>query len=862
MGASLLRLLRLLALVIAVGLLHLAAKRNETHFRTSLIALERALQFFPDAVEILPSTRENGADEVYDDQHRLIGFVATASPQADSVIGYAGPNNVLVALDAKGRVVGTELLSSGDTEAHIAEVKKADKFWKQFVGWTPSQEPLPKIEGVAGSTLTSLGIAEALQKRLAGHAESLRFPDVLTLEEVRALFPTAKSFQMDSSRPGWHSVKDGADKLLGYAVRTSPASDYTRGHSGPTESLLAVSPDGKNLLGVRLRRSYDTKDYADMVSEDADYLRQLTNFSVQQWSAIDLKKAGLEGVSGATETSFAVADGIHRRFAADAKATPPKTTSHFFKARDWALLGVIAGSFVMTFSSLRGRRPMRLLWQVVLIGVFGLWCGDLLSVALLAGWARNGLAWQLAPSLVILAAVALLVPWATRRQIYCYQLCPHGAAQEWLGRFKTLHIHMPVTVAKYLRFFPGILLAIAFVLALLLPRFDLAMLEPFDAWAMRGAVLVTTVIALIGLVASLFVPMAYCRYGCPTGALLKFLRSTGSNDHFGLRDRAAWILLLAASVFVFWPAQRMPAKASEPSTELHGPAFGTTWSVKLRGANETIVLQKRLAAELERIESTLSHWRTNSATSRFNAARTTQPVEMPEELVALVARALEISRASDGAFDITVAPLVQAWGFGPNGTPPHAPDAEELARLRSFTGWEKLLANTNANTLQKNHPDLQIDLGAILQGYAADRLAAILAENKQTNFLINVGGELLARGRWRVAIEDPARPEQPLRTVSLENTALATSGTYRAKRADGKKKWSHLINPHTGEPIEHDTVLVSVIDASCARADAWATTLIVTGGQRAEELASTNKISALFVSSHVVVTTGFPPDER
>jgi thiamine biosynthesis lipoprotein len=273
-------------------------------------------------------------------------------------------------------------------------------------------------------------------------------------------------------------------------------------------------------------------------------------------------------------------------------------------------------------------------------------------------------------------------------------------------------------------------------------------------------------------------------------------------------------------------------------------------------------LQNALAGEMERIESTLSHWRAKSATSQFNAARTTQPIEMPEELVKLATQCLELSRKSDGAFDITVAPLVKAWGFGPGGVPPHAPTAEEVERLRTFTGWEKLAANTSDKTLQKSHPDLQIDLGAILQGYAADRIAGILMTNGVNEFLIDVGGELLAGGRWRVAIEDPMKKDQPLRVIELENQALATSGTYKAKHADGKRKWSHLINPKTGEPVEHDTVLVSVLNPSCASADAWATTLIVTGGQKAEQLASSNGIAALFVSGERITTVRFARDER
>lgn len=864
MRITLIRIWRVLALTAAAVLLHLAASRENVARSSSSISLEQAHRYFPAAQRIVPAsdTDDRAPEEVRDSENRQLGFMAKTSPQADQIIGYSGPNNVLVALNASGRILGLELLSSGDTEAHVRAVQSSNTFLKQFTGWTPSHEPLPKIEAVGGSTLTSLGIAEALQKRLAGRVDSLRFPEPVTLAEVQQLFPGGVSFENQPERPGWHRVKNQSGQSLGFAVRTSPWSDYTLGHNGPTESLVAVTADAQRILGIRLRKSYDTDDYVESVREDAQYLAQLTNFTVAQWAALDLKKAGLEGVSGATETSFAVAEGIRRRFAADAtQAVAVKKLP--LKPRDWALLGIISGSLVMTFTALRGKRFARIAWQALLIGVFGLWFGDLLSIALLAGWARHGVAWQVAPALVLLVAVALVVPWATRRQLYCYQLCPHGAAQEWLGRFPKLQVRLSARLQNGLRFFPPVLLAIAFLIALTRPQFNLAALEPFDAWSLRGAVMAASVIAVIGLVASLFVPMAYCRFGCPTGALLKFIRTRGSDDTFGGKDKAALGLLLAGSLLVWWPARSVPAKVSGENApvELHGTAFGTTWNVKLRQrVPDTARLETSLGKETERIESTLSHWRTTSWTSRFNHARTTQPMEMPEELVTLVARCLEISRASGGAFDITVGPLVQAWGFGPGKPRTNAPSLEEINQLRRSTGWKQLMVDTNTWTLQKSAPELQIDLGAILQGYAADRLAQLLETEGTGDFLINVGGELRARGSWRVAVENPTTRGEPLRVIQLENSSLATSGTYRAQHQDGKRHWSHLIDPSTGQPVEHGTTLVSVVTPSCAEADAWATTLLVAGNGRAQELAKARNLAMLVVSGGQVNEWKFPVD--
>jgi thiamine biosynthesis lipoprotein ApbE/Na+-translocating ferredoxin:NAD+ oxidoreductase RnfG subunit len=854
---------RLAALASAAWLLHVAAQHDKLQSRKTSVSLPEAQRFFPNAIRISPADEDLGGDAVYDSAGRRLGFILTTSPEADSIVGYVGANNVLVALDLNGQITGAELLSSDDTADHVAPIKTDEKFWKKFRGWKPAQETPPKIDAVAGSTLTSLGIEESIQKRFSGHATSLRFPEQLTLKEIQNFFPDAKSFSDDQSKKGWSRVADGSGKFLGFIMRTSPQADYVKGYSGPTESLVAIAPDGQKILGLRLRKSFDTDEYVNIVRDDAEYLHQLASFTVEEWARMDLKKSGLEGVSGATETSFAVAEGLHKSFAAHA-AQPAKRKWNF-QPRDDALLGIILGAIAISFSRLRGKRVVRFFWQAILIGAFGLWCGDLLSIALLAGWSQNGIAWRTAPALLLLAAVALLVPWTTRRQIYCYQLCPHGAVQEWLGKFRKFHIRISPRWQKRLRLFPGILLIAAFALALIFPHFELAHLEPFDAWALRGAVLISGIIAVVGLIASLFVPMAYCHFGCPTGALLKFVRSSGGADYFGKRDFVALIVLVAGTILTFAPTIRsFGAKTVKANSELHGSAFGTTWNVQFHSApKNSVALQKQLADELERIESTLSNWRTNSATSEFNNAQTTQPIEMPAELVNLVARALQISRASGGAYDITVAPLVNAWGFGPVGTLPNAPSDEEIARLRTFTGWKKLIANTNDHTLQKLNPQLQVDLGSILQGYGADCLAKILKRENETNCLIEVGGELLALGKWRVAIENPAEENQPLKVLELKNEALATSGTYRASHGDGKKHWSHLINPSTGKPVNHPTTLASVLNPSCAAADAWATTLLVTGGEKAKALAETNDLQAVFLTGgKIVPTKSFPSDSR
>ncbi|MCU0877339.1 MAG: FAD:protein FMN transferase, partial [Pirellulaceae bacterium] len=369
--------------------------------------------------------------------------------------------------------------------------------------------------------------------------------------------------------------------------------------------------------------------------------------------------------------------------------------------------------------------------------------------------------------------------------------------------------------------------------------------------------------------------------------LLRLVKSGGSHDRLSRRDYAAAGIVVVAALVVCgkWVADQrrlaalVPAGASSPqpidnsasgkpveddpdATMLRGEAFGTTWSIKLRGehaAAQIEPLQTAVAAELERIESALSHWRRDSFTAQFNATETTFETEQPAELVALVSRALEISRKSHGAYDITVAPLVDAWGYGPLGPRDDAPTEAELAELLARTGADKLEADIATSTLRKLQPNLAIDLGSLLQGYAADRLAVLLTEQlpaePSPEFLIDVGGELLARGAWTVAIENPRDPAQPLRTLVLKDAALATSGLYRSERQAGAETVHHLISPRTGRPVAAPLVLSAVIAPTAVEADAWATALLAVGLPDALSLAVEEGLAILLVDPQDAVHT-------
>jgi thiamine biosynthesis lipoprotein len=268
--------------------------------------------------------------------------------------------------------------------------------------------------------------------------------------------------------------------------------------------------------------------------------------------------------------------------------------------------------------------------------------------------------------------------------------------------------------------------------------------------------------------------------------------------------------------------------------------MGTTWSLKIRDEiADPVVLETTVASQFEWAESLTSHWRTNTDLSDFNRSATTNPVPVPWPVLTLVRWSAEISRATDGAFDVTVGPLVNLWGFGPSPRRAEPPTDKEIAAILPAVGWKNL--EVLDGMLRKQHPATGVDLSGIAVGWAVDQVAQNLERRGYTNFLVEAGGELRAHGRWTIAIEHPTR------SCTLTNESIGTSGTYRRNFQSGGREYSHLIDPHTGYPISHNTVTVSVRHADCAHADAWAAALNVLGIEAGLPLAERLSLAAQFV---------------
>jgi NosR/NirI family nitrous oxide reductase transcriptional regulator len=800
------------------------------------ISLRQAGRFFPEARRITEPDPQRGVHVVSDSLDDTLGGLMTTAPWTDHIVGYSGPNNLLIVLDPDGVILRVEMLASGDTREHADMIRNSPNFLPGLTGWDPSENPAPPVAAVSGATLTSFAVLESVQQRLTGANPSLRFPDPVTLEEIRTLFPTAHHLKREANRL---IVVDTSGSVLGFAIRSSPQADNVSGYQGPTECLVALGPDGGAVIGSLIRKTYDTPSYVDKVREAESVKRLFEGLTLEELSTLEYPEK-LEGVSRSTMTAQAVVGGVQRRFAAEMN-TDTNAAQWKPKNRDIGLVCVIAAGLAIAFTRLRGRRWARIVWQLFLVGYVGVINKDMLSLSLLGGWAANGAALKAAPGLALLAAAALLIPWTTRRNVYCHQICPHGAAQQLLGTaFKRRRLRLPAGLQRWLERIPVTLLALAALALLTGWTLNLSAIEAFDAWNWKTAGAATIIIAAVGLIASMFVPMAYCRFGCPTGVLFSFVRSPGSADRWGRRDTTALALLSLAFIAAF----AMRAQPREPAMPepvlMNGHTMGTTWSVKVRDEIASApTLERVIAKEFEWAESLTSHWRTNTELSAFNRARSGNAIEVPWPVMTLSRWSAEIHKETEGAFDITVGPLVRLWGFGPDAGPREIPEDANIATVRQRVGMDKLELSDDG--LRKRHPELEVDLSSIAKGWAINKVVDKLEFQGYTNFLVEAGGELRAVGSWKIAIEHPTR------VIALKDESIATSGTYRQNYKVGAERVTHLIDPRTGRPITHRTVSVSVRHEDCARADAWATALNVMGAKDGMPVAQRLKLAAQFV---------------
>ena len=288
-------------------------------------------------------------------------------------------------------------------------------------------------------------------------------------------------------------------------------------------------------------------------------------------------------------------------------------------------------------------------------------------------------------------------------------------------------------------------------------------------------------------------------------------------------------------------AQEQPASERHVS-EFRGLTMGGTFSVKVVTPKDELEtpglhdVDRALRSTLDRIEGLMSTWDRDSELSRFNRSTSLEPFAVSPETFEVFKWSIDVGILTGGALDVTIGPLVDAWGFGPSGPRKTVPTNEEIARLREATGAGRLELNPKTLTVRKTRPEVQCDLSSVVPGYAADRLSVELENRGFTDFLVDVGGEVLTRGRneagapWQVAIERPQLHGDAIqRIVPISNLAITTAGDYRKYREVDGQRVAHILDPRTGRPLTHRLASVTVIDALAVRADAFDTALMVLG---------------------------------
>ena len=326
---------------------------------------------------------------------------------------------------------------------------------------------------------------------------------------------------------------------------------------------------------------------------------------------------------------------------------------------------------------------------------------------------------------------------------------------------------------------------------------------------------------------------------------------------------ATGLLLLGVAFFLLYQ-RPIPV-------EFSGSTMGTRYQVKISGLPRKIdqtTIEEQTFSTLDRIDRLMSTYKTGSDVSRFNRAQIHQKVFIDVETLQVIQLSRSIYEITNGAFDITVAPIVRLWGFGPDIKEDQLPGAADIKNALNKVGFDKILIDENPPALTKNS-EVEIDLSAIAKGYGVDQVAKLLDQHGIEHYLIEVGGEIRVKGTnkdgqyWRIGIETPSLIRSGAQqAVAINNASVATSGDYRNFFQVSGKRYSHTINPATGMPVRHDLASTTLITDSCAEADAYATAISVMGPEEGYQFAKKMNLTAYFLvregdDYRKVMTAGF-----
>ena len=266
--------------------------------------------------------------------------------------------------------------------------------------------------------------------------------------------------------------------------------------------------------------------------------------------------------------------------------------------------------------------------------------------------------------------------------------------------------------------------------------------------------------------------------------------------------------------------------------------MGTTYSLSIINKSGQSINSKLLHIQIDSIlidiNNIFSNYMQSSELSSINRYRSKEPIKISQEMKEILTQSALVHKASKGKFDVTMKPLIDIWGFGPEFNTSKIPSSELLKETKKYVGFEKLLLTNQ--TLQKTNTLIQIDLNAIAKGWAVDIIAEFIKTFGYTNYMVEIGGEISVSGKnkhnnnWEIGISIPENLQSRLfSTINISNLSVATSGTYNNYFTLDKIKYSHIIDPESGYPIKHDLVSATIVAEKCSFADAIATSVMVMG---------------------------------
>ncbi|MBF6637204.1 FAD:protein FMN transferase ApbE [Rouxiella silvae] len=302
-----------------------------------------------------------------------------------------------------------------------------------------------------------------------------------------------------------------------------------------------------------------------------------------------------------------------------------------------------------------------------------------------------------------------------------------------------------------------------------------------------------------------------------------------------------------------------PDKDAAPSVVISGKTMGTYYRVSVVGLDKSREpeLRQQIEAQLKEDDHELSTYKDDSVLSRFNQYTGTEPQPISSGMADAIITSLRVGQKTGGAMDITVGPLVNLWGFGPNKEPIKMPTQQQIDAAKAEIGLQhlKVIQQYDGDYLQKDKPDMYVDLSTVGEGYATDHLARLVEANGISNYLVSVGGAVVSRGKnpegktWQVAIQKPTDKEDAVQAiVDLQGMGISTSGSYRNYYELDGKRLSHIIDPATGRPITHKLVSATVIASTALEADGWDTGLMVLGTKKALALAEKEHLAVYLIT--------------